>query len=38
MNTEQQSKKDRERERKWKRFKEYCIMSKELEELENEDD
>ena len=32
------SKKGRERERMWKRFKEYCIMSKELEELKNEDD
>lgn len=35
--TEKQSADQRERERKWKRFKEYCIMSKELEELENED-
>ena len=31
-------KKNRERERKWKRFKEFVIMSKELEELENKDD
>lgn len=31
-------KKDRERERKWKRFKECLIMSEELEELENKDD